>query len=437
MSERVTGSEPALLRGGRRASEGGLRLGAAALLVWGIARALAGVQPGGPDTVSAGDLRRRLPAWTVAPPPGGVHVRLDASPAAADRDWLAALGRAGVVVTWTNAGVAPLAVVSEPLADPRGGALVAVAAPAGARAELADDAGPLDTVVTRGVGGIVRLARLDGGARVRSGATVAGASVRDSIALRRVLVLGRAGWEAKFVLAALEERGWATDARLVVAPRQAVVQGGYTRPDTATYAAVVALDSAGVADVAAAVARYVRGGGGVVLAGDAARVPALAGLAPGTARSVERAPGRDSVGRETLPLAPLTALRPDAVVLERRGARVVTAARRAGAGRVVQTGLAESWRWRLAGGDEAPGDHRAWWSGIITAVAYAPAVARVPAAGALDAAPLAHLVAALGAPAAETAPLAPRRAPLPAWLAVAILLLLLAEWTSRRLRGAP
>ncbi|HVE79518.1 MAG TPA: hypothetical protein VNA89_11675, partial [Gemmatimonadaceae bacterium] len=105
--------------------------------------------------------------------------------------------------------------------------------------------------------------------------------------------------------------------------------------------------------------------------------------------------------------------------------------------RVVQTGLADSWRWRMAGGATGMDEHRTWWAGLVSAVAYAPAVRRPAPVAALDAAPLAGLVGALGG----AAPVAPgggaAGAALPAWLAVAVVVLLLAEWASRRLRGAP
>ena len=100
----------------------------------------------------------------------------------------------------------------------------------------------------------------------------------------------------------------------------------------------------------------------------------------------------------------------------------------------------ESWRWRMEGPADGVAAHRAWWSSLVAAVAYAPTVPRpirVDALGddGLDA-PRARLVDALGEPTApDAAPV--RGAALRPWVLVAALLLLLLEWASRRLRGAP
>jgi hypothetical protein len=210
---------------------------------------------------------------------------------------------------------------------------------------------------------------------------------------------------------------------------------------------VVALDST-AAPLAPALARYVRAGGGLVLAGDAARAPGLAALAPA-------APGpasNDSSGA----VAPLVRVRADAVPLAYRrvaGARtLVAAARRVGAGRVVQLADLESWRGRLRPDDAAPAAHRAWWAQAVAAAAYAPpaaaggAPATAPAPASADSlpdpAPLAATVAAVGpagdAPPAERRAAAPgprRRVPDAVLVPLAVAALL-AEVASRRLRGA-
>jgi hypothetical protein len=106
-----------------------------------------------------------------------------------------------------------------------------------------------------------------------------------------------------------------------------------------------------------------------------------------------------------------------------------------GAGRVVQLGYDETWRWRLAGTGDAPAAHRDYWSAVVTAAAYR-AAKPIATANVNDAAPLASLYADLGAPSV------PRAAPLHIsaglrwWMFALLALLLLAEWTSRRLRGA-
>jgi hypothetical protein len=264
----------------------------------------------------------------------------------------------------------------------------------------------------------------------------------DARTLRTVVVLGRAGWEAKFVAAALEERGWRVTVRMQVAPGIAV---GSASPalDTARVGAAIALDSTAASE-AAAIARYVRAGGGLVLGAEAARLPAFAALTAGRAGATVRtaasyAAAVAPVTQQTLAIAPLNAIRPDAVVLERRDADVVLAARRVDAGRVVQLGYDETWRWRLAGGDESPEAHRRWWSELVGSVAYAPSADGAAPALANEPAPRAALVAALGeasaAPTGASAspPFDPSRSLL---VYIGVALLLCAEWASRRLRGA-
>jgi hypothetical protein len=104
-------------------------------------------------------------------------------------------------------------------------------------------------------------------------------------------------------------------------------------------------------------------------------------------------------------------------------------------GRVVQLGYDETWRWRLAGTGDAPAAHREYWSSVVSAAAYR-ATSPVAAARTSDAAPLASLYSDLGAPSAPRAVPLAIGAGLHWWMFVALALLLLAEWTSRRLRGA-
>jgi hypothetical protein len=138
----------------------------------------------------------------------------------------------------------------------------------------------------------------------------------------------------------------------------------------------------------------------------------------------------------------------DAIVLERRAnaisGPVMVAARRVGIGRVAQIAYDESWRWRMEGAAGALEAHRGWWSSMVASVAHAsPATGdSLPQAAAAsestaDAAPLAHLYDALGEP--TPAPPAGAPAHLPRdtrWFLPVILLALLLEWSSRRLRGA-
>lgn len=84
--------------------------------------------------------------------------------------------------------------------------------------------------------------------------------------------------------------------------------------DTATYAAVLAMDTV-AARYAELIARYVLSGGGLVL-----WPPALAALAPAaTSATVLPVTGdapSDTVPRSVLALAPMTHLNPDALILE-------------------------------------------------------------------------------------------------------------------------
>jgi hypothetical protein len=253
-----------------------------------------------------------------------------------------------------------------------------------------------------------------------------------------VLVLGRAGWESKFVAAALEESGWTVRARLPAAPGVVVADPGLLPVDSSRYAAVIALDSS-AADLAPALARFVAQGGGLVLAGEAPSVAALRALAPAT--TAARRPGRilldgDSVTRADLPMRPLASIRIDAVALEVNPARKETAvaARRAGLGRVLTIGYDESWRWRMLGGASGLAAHRAWWSRVVGLVAAEGPSATVVAAR--DAAPTAALIDALGPPMAIGPAANPPGRPLQPIMLVAVVLLLLAETASRRFRGA-
>src|SRR6185437_16402071 len=119
---------------------------------------------------------------------------------------------------------------------------------------------------------------------------------------------------------------------------------------------------------------------------------------------------------------PVDALKPDAEIVQRRGPGIAIAARRVGAGRVLQVGYDETWRWRMAGGPGSAAQHRAWWAGIVSAIAYAPSASdSAPTASQFLAAPRAEVTQALGEPRAS--PLTMRgRWPDPRWLLAAIFL---------------
>jgi hypothetical protein len=409
-----------------------------------------------PEVAEGGAIGDALARWTRAPAAAG-HASLDALPDPVTRDWLRALAGAGMRVGWSAARAPSLAVSGERAREPGGDVLVRVASPPGLAVAVGDEAGTLDSVRAGRAGAGVALGAAGDTLVARAGGAVARAAGAPAPRLGQVLVLARAGWEGKFVVAALEERGWAVRARLAVAPGVVVEQGAAAVAlDTATTAAVVALDSASLATSGTGrLAAYVRAGGGLVLAGNAARAAGALAVARG-GDSVPGVPGAlvGEAPRRGLALRPLAGLADGAVVLERRpspsgipatGAPVAAAARRVGAGRVVQLGYADTWRWRLAGDDGAPEAHRRWWSGVVGAAAYAPAAAPADTAGAtggdaLDPAPLASAVAALGPPSpapARAAAGGPARSHVPdAALLATALAAVLAEVASRRsIRG--
>lgn len=367
------------------------------------------------------------------------HLAVDGAPDALRRDSLAALARTGARVSWSGT-VAAVAAVAEPVRDPSARTRVSVVSDRALA--LGDSLGAIDSLPAGG--GTLLAAGVRRGLSVRDGRTAAEAAAVTGAATGRVLLLARVGWESKFTIAALEEAGWQVDARLRLADTVRVTQGRTLVPSRGTHAVVVVLDSSGAGD-AAAITRFVRAGGGLVLGGEAVALPAFAGIAP--ARGSRRVGGEADAfdGEEpshALPLRALSGLRDDAVVLETREDDVVAAARRVGAGRVLQSGLEESWRWRMQAGPDGPRAHREHWNSLVSAAAAsAPresdaAVGAGSAVGALDAAPMAALVERLG-PAVAAAPSStPARAPLPAWLGVLTLILLAAEWASRRARGA-
>jgi hypothetical protein len=369
----------------RSRAEWALRAGVIGLLAWSAWRALQPV-PAVAASVTVRTVRQALTQWTTtAPPPATVHVVIDTGsglPGYA-RQWLVALGESGTRVTWSS--TIPLlatAIGVEPVADPSGATRVQVAAPAGAAVVIGDALGPFDTVrVMPGAHGasVIVPASIRTATAIVGGLVATGAA-SDSLTLRHILVLGRAGWESKFIVRALEDEGWLVDAELRVTPRYAVLQGHPGAIDTIRYAAVVAVDSA------PSVEAYVRSGGGLVTHGRR----------------------RDTVAMEADHM-----------------------------GRIARVGYDSTWRWRMADGDSGPARYRAWWSAIVARVAYAPRIGQ-PISADVDAAPLAHLVDALGSPSSSSGtadgrpPFDPTRG---AWVFGALLAALLLEWASRRVRG--
>ncbi|HUQ46721.1 MAG TPA: hypothetical protein VM053_00610 [Gemmatimonadaceae bacterium] len=385
------------------------------------------------------NLREDLRDWTQSGiAPARISVKLDSVPSARDRDWLSALRAAGSSVSW-HGGLPAVGFDVQPIAAPSGGYRMVISAPAGASVVIADEIGPIDTISARNGGASVSVPSASGTITATSAGTSASAALPETLRIRRVLVIGDANWESKFVIAALEEDGWKVDARTHVAPGVTVTQGSIFPIDTTRYSAVVALDRS-VGAYASGIVRFAGSGGGVIIGAAAAGLESLSPLRAGGAgrvdvpSSVTSEPG--SVTLQSLSVVPVAAMKNDALVLERRGGSVAVAARRFGNGRVLQVGYLDTWRWRMSGGENSVGEHRKWWTSAVASVANAPVVRTTVSTG-TDNAPVARLIESLGKPASTgKGPLVSTTASISLWWPFAILSLsLLAEWISRRTRG--
>src|SRR6266550_6758171 len=371
--------------------------------------------------------------------PGKIHVQLDTVPSPLERAWLRALAGAGSSVKWSG-NLPPLMIEAQPVASPTSGVKTRVAAPSGSTVVIGDEVGVLDTLRAANSGAALALNSSVGGLTGRVAGATASTMPRDSVVLHKVLVIGDASWESKFVVAALEEAGWKVDALIRVAPNVDVTQGSMAAIDTSRYSAVVALDAA-ASPYANRLVDYAQSGGGVVLAPQAAASDEMASLRiggvgqpPSDARAIQAS---GAVNLTTLALTPITSLRNDAVPLEKRGNSVAVAARRIGAGRILQLGYEDTWRWRMGGSDAAIRDHRIWWSGLLSSVAYAPRVPRAVDTQ-QDEAPIASLVGAIGPRSEESvgANLGTSRSHWMVWLFLLFATALISEIASRRMRGS-
>ena len=411
----------------------GLAFAILAWLVWSATRPASRARS---VQASIGNVPRHATEWARDAGLASMDVEMDATPEPRDLNMLAALARAGTAVTW-NGAVAPLGVTAERVPDPMSSTRVSLAGAPGAWLHVSDRLGALDSVKPNRDNAQLLIEEAEPPIRATSGGFSAVAASGDSLILRPVLVIGGAGWESKFVVAALEERGWHVATQIAVAPGARVGQGSAALIDTARYAAIVVLDTSG-ASWAQAIGRYVHAGGGLVLAGRSASIPAFASLAPATLgahRAARPALVADSVTPRALAHWALATPRNDAAALARFGSELAVAARVVGAGRVAQTGSEETWRWRMEGAEGSASAHREWWSRLVAAVAYAPSVSLATHPPMISA-PRAQIIDALGEP-RRLSRVASRFDPLHSPIVITVLLaLLLAEWASRRLRGA-
>lgn len=388
----------------------------------------------GTELVSTRSLDSALVAWSVSPP---AHATIEAAvaPGGLQRDWLVALRRTGLAIDWSirDSSGAALVVEAGPLPDSP--LRVTASGRPGQALVLADELGQIDSTRTGPDGIASWRARPLGRTRVSLGASSATAAARESLVTRPLLVIGQAGWESRFAMMALEEDGWPVTARVAIAPGAIVRQGPGVRMDTAFLSAVIVLDSTSPID-AREIARFVNEGGGVVASGAGTNHPALRTLLPSRVSSVSEGSVGALLGPS--PRAGLSArtfaVRTGAVALERRGAAPVVLARRVGSGRVVAAGYDDTWRLRMTTPDDnAPELHRGWWSSLAGGVALSRLVPRD--VGAIDEAPFAAAVDALGPPHAPGQRADRDSWPWDAWLAALATASLLAEWLSRRLRG--
>jgi hypothetical protein len=378
-----------------------------------------------------------------------VDVTLAGVPDARTRATLRALRGSGHVVRlFAPRPLASLATAAEEEWRATGRTRIQVVSSDSSLASLRDAAGLIDSVrvgpagLQPGSGPVQGAFAIDAStARASVAPLIAGAP-----AVARVLVLGDATWESRFLVASLEEAGWPVDAGLTLSPRVTITQGSTLEPSRSRHALVVLLPGAS----AAAVSRlpgFVRDGGGLVIVGESARMPALAPLragSPGVLIAGELGAESSGTPRHGLDLVPIAALVAGSVVLETRDGVTAVAARRVGSGRVVQVGYANSWLWRMAGNDDAPVAHRRWWTSLLASVVplSAPTSRIVTAAESdtLTAAPVAALARAVGLPALRDAGVSSTRRDIRAsidlkWVLVAALLLLVASWVLRRWRG--
>jgi hypothetical protein len=414
------------------------RVGAFALLGWLLGTSIIPVKSGRVERLRTSELATRLPELTRSSGNVAIDVTMPTTPEPWQTDWLRALDHSGRALSWSGSPP-PVAMSVEPIADPDGGVRVDIAAPNGSVVALHDDASAIDSVRIANLGATIATPIAVGTIRGRVNGETFSSPAADSVHLRSVMVVGAAGWEGKYIVSALEERGWPVVARFTIAPNVDVTDGTIQALDTSRVGVLIAIDST-VATLGPSVERFVRAGGGLVLAGPAASAKNVASIAPGTIsqRTRPNVKPTDTVRLGSTGFYPVS-LKDDGIALEKRTDGIAVAAHRVGAGRVIQVGYDDSWRWRMAGASGSERAHREWWSRIVASVAYAPIARVTPAPGAPNvsnaaAAPVVALTDRLGPPRvlASNIPSAPvdRR-----WLIALMMLLLLVEWASRRLRG--
>jgi hypothetical protein len=374
-----------------------------------------------------------LAAWSQeAPRPA--TIRASMTPDATQRDWLLALRRTGSDLSWTAGDTLGSALVIE--AGPLGEGLsrLALLGMPDRTVLVADRLGRVDSIRIGRTGAASASLRPLGAIRAELGGSSPVTAERDSLVAKPLLLVGFAGWEGKFVAAALEEAGWRVSTRMTVAPGAVVRQGSGAAIDTASYSALIVIDSVSPLD-AGVITRFVTEGGGLLASGPGVRHPALRRLLPSQTYQIPGTLGALLGPHPRSGLNTRAFLVSSHVVFERRDGAAVVGAVRVGAGRVLNAGYDDTWRLRMVSPDDrAPDRHREWWSSLVGSVAQVRLIPRETPP--VDEAPYAATVAALGSP-QPPGQLPDGGTPFPwnALLAAIAAAALLGEWLSRRLRG--
>lgn len=327
----------------RSVLEGVLRVASVAAMATLAARLWLGATPFAPEVPATSvSLDSALAAWSQKAPPRAT-VRASTLPDARQRDWLVAIRRSGSGLAWSVEDSTAGALVVEPGPLPEALARMAVLGKPSSYVLVSDGLGRIDSVRVGPRGAAFLRLRPLGAIQASLGSSTPVTVARDSLVVRPVLLIGSAGWESKFVAAALEEDGWTVSTRLQVAPGAVVRQGGAVAIDTSAYGAVIVMDSVSPLD-GAVVARFVSEGGGLVASGPGVRHPALRSLLP---RGAGQTPGALGALLGPTPRSGLNTralvVNANNVVFERRNGAAVVGALRIGSGRVVAAGYDDTW----------------------------------------------------------------------------------------------
>ena len=378
-----------------------------------------------------------------------IDVHVQSAPDARARAALRALRASGHVLRISaDRMLTPVAVSAEAEWRASGGARVLAVGSDSVTAVLSDAAGVIESTTFSPAGIQSRTGPLQGVLHVdvRSARASVAPLIARAPQSARVLVLGDATWESRFLIAALEEGGWPVDAAVSLSPKVTVTQGSTRVPNRDRHSIVVVLPGA-TSSAMAALPEFVRSGGGLVIVGAAARSVNLSSLragAPGAMMKGEAGAEAGTEPRHGLDLIPVAALADGGVALESRDGRIAVAARRVGAGRVVQIGYDNSWLWRMGGNDDAPIAHRRWWTAILSGVVRQSAPVSTmrldPEHDTLSAAPIAALARDVGLPVVRASSVDTMSRSFiasfdPRWLLGLAVLSLVATWLLRRWRG--